>query len=59
MLGYVGSTRIWYWVLGLTIRRELGLDLGYGGTYSTSTVNDATRFARGQLNKYNYQLLNS
>jgi len=53
MLGHVGSTRIMYWVLGLTIRRELGLDLGYGGTISTGTINDATRFAREQLIKYN------
>ena len=53
MLGHVGSTRIMYWVLGLTIRREQGLDLGYGGTISTSTVNDAARFAREQLIKYN------
>ena len=52
MPGYVGSTRVLYWVLGLTIRRELGLDLGYGGTISTGTVNDATRFAREQLSKY-------
>ena len=53
MLGHVGSTRIMYWVLGLTIRRELGLDLGYGGTICTGTINDATRFAREQLIKYN------